>query len=80
MGPCLCGDLYCSSCGPAQGNSRCYVCGAWAIDGGCYDPAACAEAGQNMDEEMARDYEESERLAAEWDGREFDGKSPTAQS
>jgi len=32
-GPCMCGDLCCPSCGPAQGNWRCPVCRAWASDG-----------------------------------------------
>ena len=31
--PCMCGDLCCSSCGPAQGNSRCPVCRTWASEG-----------------------------------------------
>jgi len=31
---CMCGDTHCSSCGPAQGNSRCPICRAWT-DGGC---------------------------------------------
>lgn len=43
IGPCMCGDTHCHSCGPAQGNSRCLVCGAWADDG-CEDHAKC-EAG-----------------------------------
>lgn len=30
---CLCGDTQCPSCGPAQGNSRCPICGEWADDG-----------------------------------------------
>lgn len=30
--PCMCGDLQCPSCGPAQGNFKCPVCGAWADD------------------------------------------------
>ena len=34
MGPCMCGDTQCPSCGPAQGNSRCPVCRAW-LDDGC---------------------------------------------
>lgn len=33
MGPCLCGDTHCPSCGPAQGNWRCPICRAWADDG-----------------------------------------------
>ena len=33
MGPCMCGDIQCSSCGPAQGNFRCPICRVWADDG-----------------------------------------------
>lgn len=40
-GPCMCGDTYCRSCGPAQGNGYCDACGAWAADGGCVDPKKC---------------------------------------
>jgi len=29
---CMCGDTHCSSCGPAQGNWKCVLCGAWADD------------------------------------------------
>lgn len=32
--PCMCGDLQCWSCGPAQGNWKCPVCNEWA-DNGC---------------------------------------------
>jgi len=32
-GPCMCGDLCCSSCGPAQGNWKCPICGEWATEG-----------------------------------------------
>ena len=31
--PCMCGDIQCPSCGPAQGNWRCPICRAWADDG-----------------------------------------------
>lgn len=41
--PCMCGDICCWSCGPAQGNSKCLVCGSWASEG-CMDPDACAAA------------------------------------
>ena len=47
---CMCGDTHCPSCGPAQGNARCYVCGAWGADGGCADPPACAEALAGLQE------------------------------
>ncbi len=40
--PCMCGDICCPSCGPAQGNSRCLVCRAWASEG-CADPEDCAK-------------------------------------
>lgn len=42
--PCMCGDPYCGSCGPAQGNNRCPYCGAWDMDGGCEDPEKCEKA------------------------------------
>ena len=29
---CMCGDTHCSSCGPAQGNWKCPICGSWADD------------------------------------------------
>lgn len=52
--PCLCGDLYCYSCGPAQGNTRCYFCGAWELDGGCRDPDQCEEAERKQWERYER--------------------------
>lgn len=57
---CMCGDIYCWSCGPAQGNYKCHVCGAWSADGGCADPAKCAKepdpmvAAFEQDEELVR--------------------------
>lgn len=30
---CMCGDYCCPSCGPAQGNSKCELCGQWASEG-----------------------------------------------
>lgn len=41
FGPCMCGDLYCMSCGPAQGNSKCPQCGTWSEDGPCQNPRQC---------------------------------------
>ena len=29
---CMCGDTHCWSCGPAQGNSKCELCGSWTDD------------------------------------------------
>lgn len=67
-GPCMCGDLCCSSCGPAQGNSRCLVCGEWASEG-CENPEECAakmpaalEADRLAVEEEAKWYAEMERF------------------
>lgn len=31
--PCMCGDCCCPSCGPAQGNWKCPLCGEWASEG-----------------------------------------------
>jgi len=49
---CMCGDTHCSSCGPAQGNSRCPICRSWQDDGcehfdavtGLFKPEFLAEA------------------------------------
>ena len=30
--PCMCGDYLCGSCGPAQGNWKCPLCGTWASE------------------------------------------------
>lgn len=43
FGPCLCGDPYCGSCGPAQGNHKCPSCGRWSADGECDNPSECEE-------------------------------------
>ena len=67
-GPCLCGDLYCGSCGPAQGNIKCFVCGVWSLDGGCKDPEACADAEEKIMAEMDRAEEEREKWEAELRG------------
>ena len=56
VGPCLCGDTQCPSCGPAQGNVRCPVCGEWSEDGGCADPRWCEKQGKEMDEAMYRNH------------------------
>lgn len=53
MGPCMCGDICCSSCGPAQGNHHCPYCGSWTMDGGCADPAKCKTADDQYCEAVA---------------------------
>ena len=70
---CMCGDLYCKSCGPGQGNDYCPVCGKWSLDGGCDDPKACekilakwdayAEQLQQEIDKAAEDYWEAEKRA-----------------
>jgi hypothetical protein len=30
---CMCGDICCHSCGPAQGNWKCPICREWASEG-----------------------------------------------
>lgn len=62
--PCMCGDPYCGSCGPAQGNYKCEICGQWSADGGCDDPKDCKEKSEAywaaMAEEEARFQRELE--------------------
>lgn len=62
MGPCMCGDLCCPSCGPAQGNSKCLVCGNWLSEG-CENPAEC--------EAKLPAAIERERLAVEAEAKEW---------
>jgi len=52
----------CPSCGPAQGNSKCYVCGKWEADGGCDDPAKCEAEGKRQDDEYAAQIAEEREL------------------
>lgn len=77
-GPCLCGDLCCHSCGPAQGNWRCPICGEWASEG-CihFDDdkikpeyallaAQIAAAEREAEDAMVKEFQESEKLAEEY--------------
>lgn len=50
MTMCMCEDLYCQWCGPAQGNCRCPICGRWSDEGGCDDPTKCEEECKKVDE------------------------------
>jgi hypothetical protein len=61
----MCGDTYCRSCGPAQGNNLCEACGAWDDDGGCKDPEACKKWLKKIEAEydrLAAAEEEAEKL------------------
>lgn len=77
---CMCGDICCWSCGPAQGNTKCPICRAWASDG-CehFHPdtgellpefeaqlAAVAEAERIAEDRAAKEWEEECRLAEEY--------------
>jgi hypothetical protein len=53
---CMCGDTYCRSCGPAQGNNRCSVCKRWTLDGGCEKPEDCQRQEQEEAEAEAKHY------------------------
>ena len=49
---CMCGDTYCYSCGPAQGNAFCRDCRVWYSDGGCEHigkPVVCDKCGDQID-------------------------------
>jgi hypothetical protein len=54
---CLCGDLYCWSCGPAQGNHRCEACGEWTLDheepGSTHEARRCTAEVERMAREEA---------------------------
>lgn len=54
--PCMCGDVCCSSCGPAQGNSRCPICGEWASEG-------CIHFNSRTGELKVRYRKQAEKLA-----------------
>jgi hypothetical protein len=62
--PCMCGDICCPSCGPAQGNWRCPICRVWASE-------ACEHMNEEGDglkaefEAQAEAIAETERLADE---------------
>ena len=78
--PCMCGDTHCPSCGPAQGNSKCPLCGAWMDDccehfdeeTGDLKPEFVAEADAKAKAEaeykakMVEQWAEDERLAEEY--------------
>lgn len=70
FGPCMCGDTHCSSCGPAQGNYKCQVCGKWADDGGCDNPAECEKKSAEMDEAYAKQEQEWAEMEAKWQAQE----------
>lgn len=70
--PCMCGDLYCYSCGPAQGNSKCPACGKWEADGGCDNPAECEQKLREMDEAWAKQEEEWAEQEAKWEREHID--------
>jgi uncharacterized Zn finger protein (UPF0148 family) len=77
---CMCGDTHCPSCGPAQGNWKCPICGQWADDccehiseeTGELKPEFQAQADEaarvenEMWDQYAKELEESDRLAEEW--------------
>ena len=76
---CLCGDICCNSCGPAQGNWKCPICGEWASEccehigeDGNILPEFQAEAEEKARQEaeayseLAAQLEDEERLAEEY--------------
>lgn len=66
---CMCGDLRCWSCGPAQGNYKCSQCGKWSDEGGCEQPEVCGELDRQQAEAEAKYYAEMD--AAEKDYEQF---------
>jgi hypothetical protein len=79
IGPCMCGDLCCGSCGPAQGNYRCPICKAWRSEGCKHfdlddklekefeeEARKVEEAERLADDEYAKELEEEKRLVEDW--------------
>jgi len=54
--PCMCGDYCCWSCGPAQGNWKCPICGEWASEG-------CKHIGVRSQKLLKRYEKQAERIA-----------------
>lgn len=58
---CMCGDYCCPSCGPAQGNWRCPICGEWASE-------VCEHIDEDTNQLKPEFVAEAERLARlEWE-------------
>jgi hypothetical protein len=69
--PCMCGDICCPSCGPAQGNSKCGLCEEWASEG-CihYDEETGnykLEYQKAIEEAARKEYEEMARWSQDWE-------------
>ena len=79
--PCMCGDICCPSCGPAQGNWQCPICREWRSGGGCEhfdenDNPTSPEVEQQLrdiaaaeaeaDNLYAEDLEKEYKLQEEW--------------
>jgi len=47
----MCGDTQCPSCGPAQGNYKCPICGAWADDCCEHFEVYCSVCGATIDDD-----------------------------
>ena len=55
--PCMCGDICCPSCGPAQGNWQCPLCRAWASEGCVH----ITDDGANIKPEFREEVERIEK-------------------
>lgn len=66
---CMCGDICCPSCGPAQGNARCPLCRAFASDGCVHVNEDTGELKPEFEAEVAANAAaetEAERLDMEY--------------
>jgi len=67
----MCGDLCCATCGPAQGNWTCPICGEWASEG-CEHLNARGDGIKPAFQEQARRIVEAEywnetQAAEDWE-------------
>lgn len=67
--PCMCGDLYCRSCGPAQGNRYCPACNEWQDEfdqpDSRHDNEKCGAENRAADEAEYQWHLENQRLETE---------------
>jgi len=80
IGPCMCGALDCSSCGPAQGSFRCSECGRYACDEH-FPEFVCSGCGEKLDVDNKSDLstccnENIDEIEDDGNGTYADGPDP----
>jgi hypothetical protein len=73
---CMCGDICCLSCGPAQGNWKCPICRAWASEGCDHLDDETGDPKPEFKAEIEKIYEqeriyESQMRDLDWDREDY---------